>query len=276
MRHPVNRTRSLPALVASAALLVGLTACGGDDGDSGTAEEGSEFCELAEDAERLGDRVDDLDFESATPDEIEEAVTEAVSAAEATLEEAPEDIADAMERTVEVQQAAAELLEDFDWDAAEAFTSDEALELVEDQEAAEDDRDDVRDYLEDRCDIEDDSDDTVPDDTATDDTVTDDTTADTATDDTGAGATTGDDPDVSVDAVDVDLPDGEEGIRRFVELYSLGSGTEVTEEQTACVVAELEGDVTVEELEAVMGGEDDMATQQAVGLAFLTCDIVTG
>lgn len=239
---------TLPLLFVS---LLGVVSCGGDDGGrASTAEEGSEFCDLAAEAEELGDEVD----AAGDPDELEDAVKAAMEAAEAAAAEAPEDIVDLLEDNVEFQRSAMELLEDNDWDPVAAAATAEGQELFGDEDAQAD-LEEAREYLEDKCGIENDADDPDPTGTPTD------TGAPT---DTGSGGPS------------VDLPDGEAGYLRFVELYSIGAGVEVTDEQQACLVDEMSGSVTVEQLERVIGGEVDEDAQIAVGLAFISCGVIEG
>jgi hypothetical protein len=196
-----------------------------------------EFCAAAAEAEELGDGVDAA-F-AAGPEELESVVTAALEASEASLELAPADIADAMERSVDFQQRFAALLEENDWDAATALATPEGLELQEDGAAADEDLAAVRRYLELNCGIEDDSDD--PDDTAA--------------------------------SVSPQLADGDAGVRQFIQLYAVGAGVEVTEEQEDCFVEELAGKVEVEQLEQALTSEADEDVKVDVGLAVLACDI---
>jgi hypothetical protein len=200
--------------------------------DSGHAS--SEFCTTAAEAEELGDEVDGAFAD--TPAQLEAVVTAALEASQATLELAPPDIADAMQRTVEFQQRFAALLGENGWDATKAFATPEGAKLLADSQTADADLEQVRKYLEAHCGIADDS------------------------------ATT----DASVPAL---LPDGDEGLRRFIQLYSIGSGVDVTDEQEDCFVDELSGKVDSAQLEEALSDEADEEVKIAVGVAVLACDI---
>lgn len=218
--------------------------CGGDDEPSraATAEAGSEFCDRAAEAETLGDAVNEA---GTDPSAVEPAVRAALDAADATLEVAPDDVVERMTRTVAYQHEVADLLEQNDWDLVATYATDEGAALFGDDDAQAD-RDEIRAYLEEKCGIEDDSQQPV------------DSTATTS------------------DGVDVDLPEGEEGIDRFIDLFVMGSGTEVTDEQRTCVHDELRDQVTIEQLELLVGGGVDEEAQIAVGLAFISCGIMQG
>lgn len=241
MRRSLRRLILLPVALAPAA--VGLVSCGGDDEPerAATAEEGSAFCERAAEAESLGDEVNAAGDD---PTKVEDAVTAAIAAGESTVEIAPTDILEVMTRTIEYQQQIADLLAANDWDIVAAYGTDEGAELFSD-EAAQADRDEIRAYLEERCGIEDDSDqpaDTTP----------------------GAAGT------------DVDLPDGEAGVERFIDLYAIGTGADVTDEQRQCIQDQLRGQVTIEQLELLVGGGVDEDAQIAIGIAFVACDVFQG
>jgi hypothetical protein len=196
----------------------------------------SEFCTTAAEAEALGDEVDAA-F-AAGPEELEAAVTAAVQGSEATLELAPDEIADAMASNVEFQQLLAAILADYDWDANAALTTPEGEELLAERETIERDLARVRTYLEENCGIEDDSDE--PDDTT---------------------------------SVSVTLPAGDEGLRRFIQLYAIGASVDVTQEQEDCFVEELSGEVEAEQLQLALSGEAPQAVNMAVGVAVLSCGI---
>jgi hypothetical protein len=196
----------------------------------------SEFCTTAAEAEALGDEVDPA--LAAGPQELEEAVTAAVAGSEATLELAPEEIADLMATNVDFQRRLADILAEYDWDADVALTTPDGEELLAEREEIDSDLAEVRAYLEENCGIEDDSD--------------------------------SDEPD---DATAMTLPAGDEGLRRFIQLYSIGASVDVSQEQEDCFVEELSGEVEVEQLELALSGEAPEAVNMAVGLAVLGCGI---
>ncbi|MFN8021934.1 MAG: hypothetical protein U0Q03_10440 [Acidimicrobiales bacterium] len=239
MRRPLVALFVLPALF--------VVACGGDDEPSraDTAEKGSEFCDRAAVAETRGDEVNQV---GTDPAKVEPAVKAALESADAALELAPTDVVEVMTRVVDYQHRVADLLEANGWDLVATYATDEGAALFGD-DAAQADRDSVRAYLEEKCGIVDDS--------------TTDTSDTTATSDASGSS-----------GSDVDLPDGDAGIDRFIDLYAIGAGTEVTDEQRTCVKDELRDEVTIEQLELLVAGGVDEDTQVAVGLAFIRCDIM--
>jgi hypothetical protein len=195
----------------------------------------SEFCRNAAEAESLGDEVQAV--QNGTPEEIEAAVTAALESSRATLELAPADIESEMRTRVEFQERFSDLLTEYEWDAQAALTSTEGTQLLSDAEAVEEEAQVVRDYLEANCGIEDDT-----------EAASDTTTA-------------------------IELPEGDEGLRRFIQLYGRGANVEVTQEQEDCFVEELSGKVDVDELETALNGTPSEPLKVTVGLAVLACDI---
>ena len=212
-----DETTADAATTTTAATATTDTATGSTVDPAGSMD--SEFCATAAEAEALGDQVNPA-AASGSPEELQTAVEAALEANEATIAIAPPEIADAMARATEFQTEFAELMRSYDWDFQAATSSAEGQELLGDTAEVEADLDEVRAYLEETCGIRDDTDDT------------------TNTDDgTNTGAT---------------LPEGDAGLRRFIQLYALGSGNEVTPEQEDCFVQELSGKVEVEQLEAIL------------------------
>jgi len=203
--------------------------------DSASPGPDSEFCAAATEAEAAGDGVDAA-F-AAGPAELEAAVTAALEGAKATVELAPAEIADTMNVTIEFQERFAALLEANGWDASAAFTTPEGQQLQADAAAVEPDLQRVRDYLEVNCGIEDDS----------------------QEEPTAAPA----------------LPAGEEGVRRFIQLYAVGASVEVSPEQEDCFVEELSGKVEVDQLQLALTSEAPEAVKRDVGLAVIACGITT-
>jgi hypothetical protein len=235
------------ALLAIAALPWALVACGGDDdgGDAGGAD--SDFCTLAKAADSSSDDASTA-LDTADPAKIEEALNAALADAERAAEIAPDDIKAAVEKVVDGQRQLIEGLERNDWDILAAIGDEDFAALIEDpsfQEAS----NELEAYLETTCGI-------TPE---TDPEVTDDTTA--------AGGTTGfelsDDPEAALD--------------QFLQLYEIGSGTELTDEQRTCLKDALREDLSSEDLASVVngGGVSDEVTT-AVGLAFVTCGATPG
>ena len=115
-------------------------------------------------------------------------------------------------------------------------------------------------YLSDKCGIE-------THETTTDDTVTVDDTI--AIDDTIV-------PDDTLAPGVIDLGEGEEAINKFLDFYELGTGATLTDEQRTCIVDALADDVTGDELNEAIAGTPSEELQQALGLAFIGCDVAVG
>ena len=220
------------------------TSVSGDDttGDTGAPTTGgaapdqdSEFCRSATETESLGDEVDAV--QNGTPEEIEAAVTAALESSKETLELAPPEIESQIRTRVEFQQRFTDLLTEFEWDAEAALTSPAGTQLLTDADAVEEQAQVVRDYLQTNCGIEDDS-------------------------QSNASTTPA-----------VDLPEGDEGLRQFIQLYARGADVEVTQEQEDCFVKELSGKVETDQLETALNGTATEAIKISVGLAVLACEI---
>lgn len=228
-----DTTVATPPETVTGGAAVGDTAATSPD-SAGAPAQDSEFCRVAADAEVAGDEVDAA-F-AAGPAEVEAAVTAALEGAKATVELAPAEIVDLMNVTIEFQERFAALLEANGWDAVAAFATPEGQQLQADAAAVEPDLQRVRNYLEANCGIADDS------------------------QEEGSAATP-------------ELPEGEEGYRRFIQLYAAGASVEVTPEQEACFVRELSGTVEVAELQLALTEEAPEAVKQSVRSAFVACDI---
>jgi hypothetical protein len=265
--------RKLAATTAiSLASVLALGACGG-----GASYSKEKFCAAAEDADASGDDISDA-LDGGDAKDIEKAVTRGVEDVEATLAIAPEEIKKAMTIVLAKQQDFVKILEDADFDMT-------ALDEKEFEEFADDSKfdrasEDIDDFLLDECDIE-------PDEEQAADTVPPADTAPPVLDtlpivpvvplDTVAPADTEAPVDPGVlPTVDPEtaalIPDYE----TFVEFAALGNGIELTPEQTACAVAELESRLTLEELQIFVDLPSDQIPEDKsidVGLSFINCDI---
>ena len=234
------------ALLAIAALPWALVACGGDDdgGDAGGAD--SDFCTLAKAADSSGDDASTA-LDSADPAQIEEALNAALADAERAAEIAPDDIKAAVEKVVDGQRQLIEGLERNDWDILAAIGDEEFAALIED-ESFQEASDELDAYLETTCGI------AQEDDSATDSTTPVDGTT---------GFELSDDPEAALD--------------QFLQLYEIGSGTELTDEQRTCLKDALGEELSSEDLASVVNGgavSDEITT--AVGLAFVSCGATPG
>ena len=82
--------------------------------------------------------------------------------------------------------------------------------------------------------------------------------------------------DAPVVTAGFDLPEGDAGFERFLDMYAIGSGVGLTPEQRQCLRDELAGEVSVEDLELLVNGGASDETQTAVGVAFISCDALAG
>ncbi len=156
--------RNLVVLAAVSAL--GLSACGGDDGDGGGSA-AEEFCDLARRADQASDDMGAA-FETADPEEIERVFDESMADLEAAADAAPDAISDIADEVTETAQELRDRLEELDWDIAAFIEDERALDLAAQGEGPNNELDQ---FLEDECDIpaDDESEDataSVPDDTA--------------------------------------------------------------------------------------------------------------
>jgi hypothetical protein len=258
LASPISQTvrvnlRLVPVLIAT--LPFGLTACGG--GVAATAEPGDEFCELAADAKRDGDDIDDIDFENDDANDIEDAFTKALESSEAAAAKAPKDIADDIAEQLELQTEVVERLDDYNFDLIEAIEDEDLVEVGEDLDRV---GEDVDEYLEDKCEIENDADEEEP----TADTVVapPDTIVSTPVTVVADSIPTGeDDP----------IPDGVITRENFLDFYAIGAGVEITQEMKDCFAEETSG-LTEEEFTGAVNETSDAGTT-TIGLAFITCGI---
>lgn len=230
-----------------------LIACGGgDDGDSASGGDAADFCTFAKAADSSGDSASDA-LDAGDPAGIEAALTAALADAEQAAELAPAEIADTVDKLLDGQTRIVAVLERNDWDLTAALSDDEFQSLATD-ESIENASNELDAYLETECGIPADGSSSTEDTTATSDTAA------------GSGGT-----------IDLGNGDAEAAIDQFLSLYEIGSGTKLTDDQRACLKDELNGELTSEDLSAVAnGGEPSNDVAMALGLAFISCDVVTG
>ncbi len=225
-------------LGVAALLVLGLTACGSSDGVAATATKGDAFCKLAQIAKDDNDALDAIDI--TDPDKVKLELGVAIDSLTAALAKAPKDIADTVKKLLSDEEKLEKLLKDNDYDIVKMGATDEGQALI-----AEADKsttgDDFDTYLSDKCDI--DTSDTTPSDSAPSDTQ------------------------------GIDLGEGEEAINTFLDYYQLGTGTELTSEERSCIVAALADKVTGDDLNQAMNDEPSPELQQALGLAFINCNV---
>lgn len=241
-------------LILTVALFAGLNACGDDGGGSAaTAKEGDAFCKRAEIANEDHDALDVVDIND--PAQVRRVFGDAIDSLTAAVAIAPKDIADTAETLLDKEEQLEDLLRDNDYDLLKAYATDEGKALIDDDEA-EEAGDDFEAYLDDKCGIE-------PDDTSPDDTSPDDTAADSPDDTTAE----------TDDTFGIDLGEGEDAINTFLDFYELGTGTELTDDERNCIVDALVDKVTGDELNEAVNGNSSDSVNQALGLAFLSCEV---
>jgi hypothetical protein len=151
-RRGLMKHRTVVHLTLALALAsFGAVACGSDaPSQAATAEPGSTFCDLSQEARDIGSAIDPT---TASPSELEDQVNEAADAAKKAAAAAPKDFEELADAAVEAQEAFIGILEDNDYDYVSAITSADAKELFGDPDytQSEQDRDD---YLLEKCEIE--------------------------------------------------------------------------------------------------------------------------
>jgi len=128
---------------------LGAAACGSDK-PSATAEPGSKFCKLAQEARDIGD---DVDTAEPDPDVFRQQVGAALKASKKAAAAAPKDFKDLAKESVGFQEDFIKILEEYDYVVLDALTSDEGQELFEQPRYAEV-QDERNAYLLDNCEIE--------------------------------------------------------------------------------------------------------------------------
>ncbi len=233
-------------LVLLSVAALSFAACGSSDEVAATATEGDAFCKLAQIAKDDNDALDDIDI--TDPTKVRVGLSVAIDSLTAASAKAPKDIADTVKTLVTNEEKLEDLLAENDYDFVKVAASDEGKELLAD-ESLEEPGDELDTYLSDKCGIE-----------------TDETTVDTApVDDTII-------PDVS-SAAGIDLGEGEEAINKFLDFYELGTSTTLTDDERSCIVSALVDEVTGDELNQAINGEASEELQQALGLAFIGCEV---
>jgi hypothetical protein len=244
------------ALVSVVAL--SFTACGDDNEVAATATEGDAFCKLAQIAADDNDALDEMDVTDAATVKLQ--LSAAIDSLSAASKKAPTDIADTVKALLADEVRLEKLLSDNDFDIVKMSETDEGKEFIDEADKSTD-GDEFDTYLSDKCGIErpdSSSDDTTPvaDTTPVDDTI--------VTEDTAASG------------VSIDLGEGEDAINQFLDFYELGTGATLTDEQRSCIVDELADKVTGDDLNEAVAGTPSAELTQALGLAFIGCDVTFG
>ena len=221
-------------------LAITVAACGSSDGKAATASEGDAFCTAAQVAKADNDAVQRLD--SLDPAKVKVQFSGAIDSLSTVAAKAPADISETVNKLLAAVEKLEGLLEDNDFDFVKMLATDEGKKLIADDEITKV-GEDLDKYLNDKCGI------------VTDDTV--------ATDDTVGS-------DISID-----LGEGEDAINQFLDFYELGTSSKLTDDERACIVDAL-SDVSGADLNAAISGDPSEEVQQALGLAFINCNVAVG
>ncbi len=246
----MRKNLALLSLVA-----LGIAACGSSDGQAATAEEGSQFCTLAQTAKDDNDALDDVDFTDPTAVKLQ--LTAAIDSLTAMAAKAPKDIVDTVNELLANEEKLEGLLKENDFDFVKFAASDEGKALMDDDSISET-GDELDAYLSDKCGID----------------TSDDTEETTVVDDTIAvdGTII---PDITVAPGDTifDFGEGEDAINQFLDFYELGTGASLTDEQRSCLVSNLVDKVTGADLNLAVSDQSSDEVELAIGLAFIECDV---
>ena len=234
------------------ALGLGFTACGTSDGVAATAAQGDAFCKLAQTAKDDNDSLNALDGTDVA--KIKRELGGAIDSLTAAVAKAPKDIVATAKTLLSKEVELESLLKKNDYDVAKMSASDEGKKLLADT-SAKTAGDDFDKYLSDKCGI-------APSDTTPSDTTPSDTTP---LDTTASGDTT-------VDTI-IDLGEGEAAINKFLDFYELGTSSTLTADERSCIVSNLVDKVTGADLNQAIAGQASSELQQALGLAFINCNV---
>ena len=234
-------------LVLVSALGFGFTACGSSGGVAATATKGDAFCKLAQTAKDDNDALDALDFTDSAKVKLE--LPAAIDSLSAAVAKAPTDIAATFKELLTNEEQIETLLKANDFDITKMAGTDEGKKALDGLDKSPI-PDKVDKYLSDKCGI------------ATSDTTPIDTTPlDTAVSgDTSVGNS-------------IDLGEGEAAINKFLDFYELGASSTLTADERSCIVSNLVDKVTGADLNQAIAGQPSAELQQALGLAFINCNV---
>jgi hypothetical protein len=237
---------------------ISVTACGSSSGEqAATAQAGDSFCKLAQVAKDDNDALSNLD--PTDPAKVKVQLSGAIDSLNALSAKAPKDIEATTKALLAAEEKLETLLKANDFDFVKLAASDEGKKLLDDDSISKA-GDDLDKYLTDKCGIatDDSTVDTTPGDTTPGDTTPADTTA---VDDTSPG-------------ISIDLGTGDDAINKFLDFYELGTGSTLSDEERACIVSNLSGKISGDDLnEAISTGQPSDAVSLALGQAFITCKV---
>jgi hypothetical protein len=226
------------------------TACGDNTSVAATATKGDAFCKLAQTAHDDNQALNKMsDADLADKAKIKLRLTAAIDSLTAMVAKAPKDVAVTAKKQLDVELSVEKLFKDNDYDLIKVTSSDAGKKVLDASQSSTADEE-LKAYLNDKCGI-------APPDTTPADT----TPADTAPVDTATGDT-------------INLGEGDAAINKFLDLYEIGVSVTLTPDQRSCIVSNLSGKVTGADLnQAINSGSASDALQQAVGLAFVNCNV---
>jgi hypothetical protein len=231
---------------------ISVTACGsGGGGQAATAHAGDSFCKLAQVAKDDNDALSNLD--PSDPAKIKVQLSGAIDSLSSLSAKAPKDIEATTKTLLAAEEKLESLLKANDFDLVKMGASDEGKKLIDDESISKA-GDDLDKYLSDKCGI------------ATDDSTVDTTPGDTTPVDTTPA-------DGTSPGLSIDLGTGDDAINKFLDFYELGTGSTLTDEQRACIVSNLSGKISGDDLnKAISTGQPSDAVSLALGQAFITCN----
>ena len=227
---------------------ISVTACGGGGGgQAATAQAGDSFCKLAQGAKDDNDALSNLD--PTDPSKVKVQLSGAIDSLSTLSDKAPKDIQATTKTLLAAEEKLESLLKANDFDFTKFAASDEGKKLIADDSITKA-GDDLDKYLSDKCGI------------ATDDSTVDTTPGDTTADD-------GTSP-----AISIDLGTGDDAINKFLDFYELGTGVTLSDEDRNCIVSNLSGKISGDDLnEAISTGQPSDAVSLVLGQAFITCKV---
>ena len=69
------------------------------------------------------------------------------------------------------------------------------------------------------------------------------------------------------------IGEGEAAINKFLDFYELGTSSTLTADERSCIVSNLVDKVTGADLNQAIAGQASEELQQALGLAFINCNV---
>jgi hypothetical protein len=235
--------------VVLSVVAISVTACGGGGGgQAASAQAGDSFCKLAQGAKDDNDALSNLD--PTDPAKVKVQLSGAIDSLSTLSDKAPKDIQATTKTLLAAEEKLESLLKANDFDFTKFAASDEGKKLIADDSITKA-GDDLDKYLSDKCGI-----------------ATDGSTVDTTPGDTTTPA------DGTSPAISIDLGTGDDAIKKFLDLYELGTGATLSDDERNCIVSHLSGKVSGDDLNAAIStGQPSTAISLVLGQAFITCNV---